>query len=59
MNRFARWLTAVILALTSLLFAFGVFVRGVAPGEMFMTVAVRLVAPAAGKSRDTERARQT
>ncbi|MGZ8204210.1 MAG: cation-translocating P-type ATPase, partial [Burkholderiales bacterium] len=44
MNRFARWLTAVIVVLASLLFAFGVFVRGLAPGEMFMTVVALAVA---------------
>jgi magnesium-transporting ATPase (P-type) len=44
MNRFARWLTTVILTLAGLLFAFGVWVRGLAPGEMFMTVVALAVA---------------
>jgi magnesium-transporting ATPase (P-type) len=44
MNRFARWLTAVILTFAALLFAFGVFARGLAPTEMFMTVVALAVA---------------
>ena len=44
MNRFARWLTAVILTFAGLLFAFGVLVRDLAPGEMFMTVVALAVA---------------
>ena len=38
MNVFARWLTAAILLLASLVFAFGVLLRGFAPVEMFMVV---------------------
>ena len=38
MNVFARWLTVTILVLVSLVFAFGVMLRGFAPVEMFMVV---------------------
>lgn len=38
MNVFARWLTAAVLALTGLVFAFGVVLRGFAPAEMFMVM---------------------
>ena len=38
MNVFARWLTVTILVLASLIFAFGVALRGFAPVEMFMVV---------------------
>lgn len=38
MNVFARYLTAAILVLASLVFAFGVMLRGFAPVEMFMVV---------------------
>ena len=38
MNVFARWLTAAILVLAALVFAFGVTLRDFAPVEMFMVV---------------------
>lgn len=38
MDVFARWLTMAILALASLVFAFGVLLRDYAPVEMFMVV---------------------
>ncbi len=38
MDVFARWLTVAILALASLVFAFGVLLRDFAPVEMFMVV---------------------
>jgi magnesium-transporting ATPase (P-type) len=38
MNQFARWLTFAILAMAAVMFAFGMFARGIAPAEMFMAV---------------------
>jgi magnesium-transporting ATPase (P-type) len=35
---FARWITAVVLALSGLIFVFGIYVRNYPPVEMFMTV---------------------
>lgn len=38
MNIFARWLTAAVLVIASLVFAYGVMLRGLAPAEMFVVV---------------------
>lgn len=38
MNVFARWLTAAVVALAGLVFAFGVILRDFTPAEMFMVV---------------------
>jgi len=44
MNVFARWLTAAILVVAVLVFAFGVGVRGLSASELFMTVVALVVA---------------
>ncbi|MCG8690530.1 MAG: HAD-IC family P-type ATPase, partial [Minwuiales bacterium] len=44
MNVFARWLTGAILVLASLVFAFGLLLRDMAPVEMFMVVVGLFVA---------------
>ncbi|XKE46917.1 cation-transporting P-type ATPase [Halomonas organivorans] len=38
MATFSRWLTGAVLGLAALIFLFGIFWRGMAPGETFMTV---------------------